>query len=386
MQIMRLFSKPKLLTLALICMISVWSSGGNQQRNAQELPPRQSTTGPYPPAGVDTFGQEFPRAQALSAMLIPNAPAYLWYNGCGPTAVGMVLGYYAGHGFSRLFPGDANSQANYMNNAISSLENYADYCYPLDYKPNLLPDKSEPPFGDEHKDNCIADFMRTSQSHIQNYYGWSWDTDIEPAFGKYVALVSPYVCFAQRYSYDSFSFESLKSEINNGRPLVLLVDSDGDGATDHFVTVISFNSAAGIDYYGCYNTWDWSVHYYPYRTIAKGQAWGVYSVHTLLLLEAIYPPKDFSLQRVTSNFVFFKEYINRLNWKTDERNSSLPVRYRLYRKAQAAADETYERIGEFERTVLNYDDRGMKKNERYIYRITSVESMGRESDPMIISD
>jgi len=43
-------------------------------------------------------------------------------------------------------------------------------------------------------------------------------------------------------------------------------------------------------------------------------------------------------------------------------------------------------IDEFEATVFSYDDRGLEKDMFYTYRITSVDEIGRESDPIEIGN
>jgi len=270
----------------LLCVIFVFSMvgiTGEKALNDNLVLPQQSTTGPVPPAGIDLIGHVFSGFRIQAATVISGVPPYLWRHGCGPTAVGMVTGYYDSHGYPNLISGSAFPQGNAVNAAIASDENYNDYCLPLDSYPNLLPDKSELPVGDEHADNCIADFQKTSQSYLGNYYGWSWNTYVEPSFEDYVTLVSSYTGNSTIYDFSGFSWNSLKNEIDSKRPMVFLVDTDGDDKTDHFITVIGYNSDGGINYYGCYDTWDSSVHWYQYRGMASGNAWGVCSVNTFAM-------------------------------------------------------------------------------------------------------
>ena len=152
----------------------------------------RSTTGPVPPKGVDVIGH-ISRTRALLATqtVIQGVPAYIWKDGCGPTAVGMIAGYYDIKGFSDLFPGDATTQTTAVNTAISSTESYNDYCLPIESALPVIADKSELPLGDEHADNCIADYMKTSQSVIGNIYGWSFGKDIKPSWENYIANKAP---------------------------------------------------------------------------------------------------------------------------------------------------------------------------------------------------
>ena len=93
----------------------------------------------------------------------------MWHRGCGPTALGMVFGYYDLHGFSDLYPDSSTIQTMNINNLIASDDHYSDYSQPLDYYPNLIQDASQT--GAPHQDNSIADFMQTSKSSQGNYWG-----------------------------------------------------------------------------------------------------------------------------------------------------------------------------------------------------------------------
>ena len=113
-------------------------------------------------------------------------PSYNWYRGCGPTAAGMVIGYWDEHGFDDLVDGDSSSQTDEVKNMMSTQGNWDDYCLPLDSSGPILDDKSEPPSGDEHNNNCVADFMDTSQSARSLRYGWSWYSDVDNGFSGYI--------------------------------------------------------------------------------------------------------------------------------------------------------------------------------------------------------
>lgn len=375
-----------LLVLVSFMVMSLLISAGNRVSQEDVLKPEQSTTGPIPAPQIDLEGHVFDEIQLQAATKISGVPTYIWQHGCGPTAVGMILGYHDGHGFPRLIRGDASFQGDNVNSAIASIEHYNDYCLPLDYEPRLLPDKSEPPFGDEHKDNCIADYMKTSQSYYKNYYGWSWDIHIKPSLEDYVSAVGRYSCAAKRYDFLDFSWDLLKKEIDNKRPLVFLVDTDGDGNTDHFIAIVGYNSSGGTMYYGCYNTWDSNIHWYKFQVMTKGRSWGVYSIVTFDIRSAIYPPKDTNLERLENNLIFFKEYINRISWAADERNKGISLESLLFRKLKGTSDATYELISTFNSTDITYDDRGLKQLDYYTYKVIFKDPKGRKSDPVVVSN
>ena len=253
-------------------------------------PDAQSTTGPTPPPGVDAQGVTIASATAL---VIPGVPAYIWHHGCGPTAAGMVIGYWDGQGFDALVAGDAHTQTIAVNEMIASdivtPSHYSDYSLPIDSYPNLLDDRSELPVGDEHPDNCVADYMHTSQSYHYNYYGWSWFSHVGPAMENYVASVGHpdyYADASNLYMFYSpqLTWDNFRAEIDAGRPVVLLVDTDADGNTDHFVTAIGYDLISGTPYYGCLNTWDADIHWFEFAPMAPGQYWGVYGAVTLRML------------------------------------------------------------------------------------------------------
>ena len=245
----------------------------------------QSTTGPVPPVGL---AEGFPPEALDYAVVIPGVPAYLWYNGCGPTATGMVLGYWDGNGFDDLVEGSAATQTPAVDDMISSAGNYNDYCLPLDFYPILRPDLSEPPFGDEHPDDCVADFMKTSQSYHSNYYGWSWFSHMDDALAGYVALVTPdYEMYVENLLWANLTWSRFCSEIDANQPVVLLVDTDGDGSTDHFITAIGYGEQSETPMYACLNTWDTGVHWYEFAQIGSGQEWGIYGGTTCRLERSV---------------------------------------------------------------------------------------------------
>jgi len=255
----------------------------------------QSTTGPLPPEGL------FLGISAVALdyeVVISDVPAYLWLNGCGPTAAGMVIGYWDGQGYDELVDGSATSQTPAVNDMISSSGNYDDYCVPIDSSPVLLPDLSELPFGDEHPDDSVADFMKTSQSYHNNYYGWSWFSHVDDSLSAYVEFADArhYDAHVENLVWGSLTWTRFRSEIDANQPVILLVDTDGNGGTDHFVPAIGYGEQSGTLMYACLNTWDSSIHWYEFAQMAGGQPWGIYGATTCYLEQTnitIYVPDDY---------------------------------------------------------------------------------------------
>ncbi|MCY2932118.1 MAG: C39 family peptidase [Planctomycetota bacterium] len=232
----------------------------------------------------------FPLLEALEGrvllaggpVLISEVPAYLWRDGCGPTAAGMVLGYWDMHGSPNVFPGDSSTQTAAVDLAISSDEHYNDYSVPIDTdETGVLADKSE--LGGAHSDNCLADWMHTSRSVDGNVYGGSWYTAVGPAITAYTRSVG-YTGFSTKdETWGTFTWSHLQTEIDKNQPVVLLVDSDGDGQTDHFVPAIGYNDTT--HQYACYNTWDTTVQWFSFAPMVAGAPWGIYGA-TLCSLTA----------------------------------------------------------------------------------------------------
>ncbi len=243
-----------------------------------------STTGPEPPPGIDRGIRTATRSQTI----IFGVPPYEWHHGCGPTAVGMVVGFWDGNGYPDLVEGDAADQTPAVNAMMASDNNYAacgqswqdhyqDYSCPRDGSGPIQADLSE--LGGAHESECVADFMHTSWSVYGLAYGWSYFFDDNLAFIEYVSLKEPSADpVAATYYFDDFSWEQYKNEIDNRRPMVLLVDTDADGNTDHFVTGIGYDES---EYeYGIFDTWNRSVHWFRWRKIAPGSSWGIYGLTT----------------------------------------------------------------------------------------------------------
>lgn len=237
---------------------------------------------PVPPPNVDrgVIAQKPPLGATVD-VVINNVPSYTWTHGCGPTALGMVIGYFDGLGFSDLVSGSASTQTTGVNDVIANSFHYNDYSLPIDNYPTLLTDKSQT--GGAHSSNCLADFMKTSWSIEGNYYGWSWSNYIAISYNSYISFInSAYQHQASQIYYsDVVAWNTFINEIDNNRPVVLLVDSDGDGGTDHFVTGIGYNSSNKT--YAIYDTWDHNIHWYTWHAMSSGNAWGIWGFTTFIL-------------------------------------------------------------------------------------------------------
>jgi uncharacterized repeat protein (TIGR01451 family) len=103
---------------------------------------------------------------------------------------------------------------------------------------------------------------------------------------------------------------------------------------------------------------------------------------TLVAEHRVYAPSNFQVQRLENDFIFYKEYINRLTWTANPLNRGVIVSYRLYRKAKGQPDDSFVFYKEFDVSLTSFDDRGLKKDDLFSYRLTSVNDKGRESEPV----
>jgi hypothetical protein len=95
----------------------------------------------------------------------------------------------------------------------------------------------------------------------------------------------------------------------------------------------------------------------------------------------VYAPAEPTCTRLVNDFIFYKEYINRLTWGPNPKNLGVQVTVRIYRKPLGASDSAFELLGEFDGSVTSFDDRGLRKDQDFVYRFTSVLATGVESPP-----
>lgn len=209
----------------------------------------------------------FAFGQARAATVLSNVPAYNWYHGCGPTAAASIIGYYDLHGYDNLFPGSVwkvVSQTVNVQDQISSPAHNAKYDPDPD-DPNL----PVPP------NTSIACWFQTS---VNQAYGWSYQSRADDALEGYARYRGYSGATSHYESYGAFTWSDLVGEINAGRPMMFLVDSDGDGGTDHFVPVLGYEDrGASGQFYGCYTTWSEqeTVAWYQFRGMSTDYSWGV---------------------------------------------------------------------------------------------------------------
>jgi hypothetical protein len=200
-----------------------------------------------------------------SPVTLSDVPAYNWYHGCGPTAAGSVIGYWDLHGYGNLFTASGSDvflTAN-VQGQISSPEHNAKY--------DPTPDNTSLP---TPAMTSIADWFHTSVDPLN--YGWSYLSYAPNAFTGYTNYHG-YTFNAWNETFGSnFIWDDLTAEIDAGRPMMFLVDTNSDGGTDHFVPVLGYDDR-GLDglFYGVYTTWSETETVAWYQFQGMGNSWGV---------------------------------------------------------------------------------------------------------------
>ena len=251
-----------------------------------------TTTGPTPPPGVVPPSGARGTLAGAGEVLLSGVPAYIWRDGCAPTAAGMLVAFYDGRGFPGLIPGDAATQTDAADQAIASHgssggpRHYEDYALPKDDGHELLDDRSESPAGDEHADDCLADFMGTSRSALGLAYGWTYTSQVGQAVQDFVARVYPsatvdHTDYSASSSDRNSLFDRLRAEIDACRPVILYVDSSGDGVSDHAVVGVGYRETGGYPEYACLDTWYASVRWSRFRDDAAEQKFEVFGATTI---------------------------------------------------------------------------------------------------------
>jgi hypothetical protein len=245
----------------------------------------------------------------VGPFLLAAVPAYEWWFGCAPTAAGMLVGYYDSFdAYQNLIAGDAFSQTDNpaIDQAIASsgdgqyidgttevvpatpgtghIGDYALYdSYNDEDDAVPYPDLSDPAVQAAtttmpHADNSLADFMETSWSINGSTFGGTAPGSIGEGVEEYFDSVGYADVVDWEYAVwgDGLTWDIYRESLMDGRPVLMGVDSNADGYSDHAIIGIGYND---LTYqYAAYNTWDLSVHWYDWTPTAAGVTYGVDTV------------------------------------------------------------------------------------------------------------
>jgi len=224
---------------------------------------------------------------------IADVPNFEWYCGCCPTAAGMVMAYWDAHGFGGLVKGENGLlQTPEINDMIASPQHILDYA--------LVPDPNDPLRVDDslgeliqdnstadplhHENNCLADFMHTSWSADRVGYGLTLLSKVVDGLVQYTANAprltesnAKYIGYAKELTAQSFKWENLRYQIDTKHPMLVAVDVNGDGSTDHLVTVVGYCQIGSARLYAFHSTWENTIYWGTFEMMKKEVCYGVYS-------------------------------------------------------------------------------------------------------------
>lgn len=133
------------------------------------------------------------------------------------------------------------------------------------------------------------------------------------------------------------------------------------------------------------------VHRYDDDNLATGRkytyklssipAWGIESgTGEPFGEEAVFPPINGAVRSSVNRFFFSQEKINRLVWVRNALNDPVTVAsYKVFRRKSTETDAAFAVVATVAGTVFEYVDRGLLLTDSYVYRLTTVDSLGRES-------
>ena len=216
---------------------------------------------------------------------ITGVPSYIWYHGCGPTAGGMIIGYWDDYGYPDLIPGATNvwyddpndwPSADPNNDPVHAMIASGGHVY--DYVPT--PDRDPNIGGPYHGDDCLADFMLCSRD--PRPYGSSFENQQHSGMTGY-AYCQGYTGATGGWQYYGGLWNRLLSEVDANRPMELFVDTNGNGSGDHFVTAFGYRydgndpSNPSNPQYEYYNTYDHTARWADFVPITENQNYSIQS-------------------------------------------------------------------------------------------------------------
>ena len=196
-------------------------------------------------------------ANTYADVYIPTmAPEYDWWNGCSPTAAGMIFAWWddpTGGGKTDLYDGDATNWVMGGNMAVE-----ADYVGPRRMVASWEHRQAGQALGLDygsyrnHTANCLADFMLTED-------GGTYRSNMAQGFEDFAMWDDPTTSILESYystawtgytSNGTFDYDDMTAWIDTGKPLHL-------GISGHSVVVVGYDEndlTHGGSYY-CWDTW-----------------------------------------------------------------------------------------------------------------------------------
>ena len=111
--------------------------------------------------------------------------------------------------------------------------------------------------------------------------------------------------------------------------------------------------------------------------------WGVLDAQKAAAypLKSLHAPQNFAVSRIPNDYGFFIQFVDRLTWAANPQNGGQVASYRVYAKQVDTQDQSFVLIAEVDAQTFNFLKRGILEEETFLYKITSVNASGEESDP-----
>jgi len=246
--------------LALAAMLATVGSAWADNK-PKDIDPNSLIEGPAG-IGVETGTSHGPQTGSVT---LSGTPAdYDWWNGCSPTAAGMLFGYWEEHGHDAFpgnhrnlpatYPGTSTTQSDY-NDARGIIASWA-------HKQSGVSQGLTYGSYRSHAPNCIADFLRTDNSStsrgdmahgLETFAAWDDRRTPVNESRRFTATTS--------YVSSGWSFANYCAEIDAGRPVHLgLSGTDSKGNyVGHSVLGVGYNNTGGKQDVILLTTWHWGL-------------------------------------------------------------------------------------------------------------------------------
>lgn len=209
---------------------------------------------------------------SASAVTLAGVPAYRVYHGCGPTSAASILGYWDLNGYPNLF--DASGSEVFLTSKVQDQISSPAHNRKYDPKPDLP--------GPEPVYTSIADWYGTSAGRLGR--GLSYVHKADDAIEGY-AKFRGYEFEATNLRPNSssplanFGWDELTAAIDDRQPVLLHVDTHGDGRMDHSIPAFGYDDR-GLDgkYYAFYTSWserEEEIVWRRFQAITSESPWSI---------------------------------------------------------------------------------------------------------------
>jgi hypothetical protein len=206
---------------------------------------------------------------------IDDVPNYPYWEGCGPTAAGMIIGFWDAHGAQNLITGSSNvwsenTQAIKDMIASSGQEQGHFYDY-VGYGVGMERLGADPTNPAYHPDNSLADFMWSSRgaekADTQSSEGDQWKGLVG------YAKLKGYANASGSYTTYTYLWDRFVAEIDAGRPMEFYVGlTAGSTSPDHFVTAFGYRDTQGHPEYEFYDANGGAAQWADFELFVTGQS------------------------------------------------------------------------------------------------------------------